>query len=172
MHLLRSLSFSTAIICLLTLMACDSLETNRIPAYRVQINLANPGMWQKYGVSGYGESRNFIRETRTPSDFQFLETTYTGFGGVMIVMGMNPFGSGEVIPLAYDLACPVECKQNIRVAIDSETLDAVCPVCHSHYDVTMAGGAPLSGPALDGSVKYRLQPYNCYPSNGGYMIAR
>lgn len=156
----------------LVMVACNTLDTDRIPAYRVQINLANTGMWNTYGVWGYGQYRNFIRETHTPANFPALETTYTGFGGVLLIMGMDPYGSGEVIPLAYDLACPVECRADVRVMIDDETLEAVCPLCESHYDVTMAGGAPIAGPALTGSVKYRLQPYRAVPANGGYIITR
>jgi len=57
----------------------------------VQILLNNPGLWNTYGVSGYGEYREFIRQTGTPSNFFFSETTYTGFGGVMLFMGMDPF---------------------------------------------------------------------------------
>lgn len=152
--------------------ACDSTDDDRLPAYPVQIMLNNPGLWQTYGVTAFGESRNFIRQTRTPADFQFLESTYTGYGGVLLIMGMDPFTAGDVIPLAYDLACPVECKEYIRVYVDEATLEAVCPQCGSHYDVTMGGGSPTAGPALTGSVKYALQRYNTYPSGGGYVIVR
>lgn len=152
---------------------CDNgIDDTRIPAFSVQINLANTGLWNVYGVHGYGDYKEFIRETRTPANFPFTETTYTGFGGVLLIEGMNPFEAGVVEPLAYDLACPVECNAQIRVGIDPESLNAVCPVCGSVYDVTMAGGAPISGPALTGSVKYALQRYRAIPQNGGYMIAR
>lgn len=151
---------------------CDSVDSERIPAFRVQVALNSPGLWNVYGVGGYGEHREFILATRTPANFPFTETTFTGYGGVLLIMGMDPFGEGEVLPLAYDLACPVECKPEIRVAVDDNTLEAVCPVCQSHYDVTMAGGAPISGPAATGDVKYGLQRYRCLPSNGGYVIAR
>ena len=151
---------------------CDSLDDNRIPALNVQKLLNNPGLWNTYGVSGYGEYREFIRQTGTPSNFFFSETTYTGFGGVLLFMGMDPFSAGDVVPLAYDLACPVECRENIRVVIDAATLEAVCPVCGSHYDVAMGGGAPIAGPALTGSVRYGLQRYKANPSGGGYVITR
>ncbi|MCM1319583.1 MAG: hypothetical protein NC217_04310 [Muribaculaceae bacterium] len=161
-----------SLVCLLPLCACDSTDDDRIPAYPVQILLNNPGLWHTYGVAGFGESRQFIRQNRIPSNFQFLESTYTGYGGVLLIMGMNPFSAGDVIPLAYDLSCPVECKDYIRVQVDPASLEAVCSSCGSHYDVTMSGGAPTSGPALTGSVKYALQRYNVLPSNGGYVIAR
>lgn len=159
-------------LCAMTMPACDSLDDNRIPAMNVQIVLNNPGLWNTYGVSGYGQYNEFIRQTRQPANFFFTETTYTGFGGVLLVMGMDPFSAGDVVPLAYDLACPVECKEYIRVVYDTDRLDARCPICGSRYDVLMSGGAPTAGPALTGSVKYGLQRYTVNPSGGGYVIAR
>lgn len=168
MKLIRCLLIS----CLM-LTACGSeLDDMRIPAFNVQLNLANPGLWNVYGVHGYGQYAYFIKQTREPANFSYTETTYTGFGGLLIIMGMNPFDAGNVMPLVYDLACPVECNANIRVAIDAGNLEAVCPVCGSHYDVTMGGGAPTAGPALTGQTKYGLQRYNAWPQNGGYMITR
>lgn len=152
--------------------SCDDVDTNRIPAYKVQIALNSPGLWDTYGVGGYGMYREFIAATRTPSNFAFTETTFTGYGGVLLIMGMDPFGEGDIIPLAYDLSCPVECKPDTRVFVDANSLEAVCPVCGSHYNVLMSGGSPVSGPAATGSVKYGLQRYYCYPSNGGYVITR
>ena len=169
----RIISAAAALAVLSGAGACSNeLDDTRIPAFNVQINLANPGLWNIYGVHGYGDNVSVIREQRTPASFPFTETTYTGYGGVLLIMGMNPFEAGAVTPLAYDLSCPVECQPSIRVYIDPANYDAVCPVCGSHYDVTMAAGAPISGPALTGSVKYGLQRYNAWPQNGGYMITR
>ena len=161
-----------ALLTLLCLAGCDNeIDDTRIPAFNVQINLANTGLWNVYGVHGYGDYTYFIRETNSPANFPFTQTTYTGFGGVLLREGMNPFEAGVVEPLAYDLACPVECNAQIRVQID-EQLNAKCPVCGSVYDVTMAAGAPISGPALTGSVKYALERYRAIAQNGGYMIVR
>ena len=168
----KAVGISALLMSLVCLTGCDSTDDDRIPAYPVQILLNNTGLWHTYGVSGFGESRCFIRQSKIPSNFQFLETTYTGYGGVLLIMGMNPFSAGDVIPLAYDLSCPVECKDYIRVAVDPTSLEAICSSCGSHYDVTMSGGAPTAGPALTGSVKYALQRYDVVPSNGGYVIAR
>lgn len=159
-----------ALACNLT--NCDEVDSERIPAYRVQIALNSPGLWDTFGVGGYGMYREFIVETRTPSNFPFTETTFTGYGGVLLIMAMDPFGGGDMLPLAYDLSCPVECKPYIRVYVDQNSLEAVCPVCGSHYDILMSGGAPLAGPAYTGSVKYGLQRYRCLPSNGGFVITR
>lgn len=162
-----------AVPLLCVLSACDSLVDDRIPAFPVTIRLSDTGTWNTYGVAGFGVYRYFNRQTREPANFPFTEQTFTGFGGVLLIGGMNPFEGNTQAPLAYDLACPVECRQDIRVKIDPATYDAVCPVCGSHYDVTMAMGAPKSGPAADGKHKYGLQKYSCIPSPfGGYDIVR
>lgn len=153
---------------------CNSVEDNVIPSMPVGINLSDVGMWNTYGVAGFGQWRNFIRleNLREPGDFPFTTTTYTGYGGVLLISGRDPFsGDTRDVPLAYDLSCPIERSQTVRVVIDPASLEAVCPVCHSHYDVTMRGGAPLSGPAATGKRKYGLRRYRCLAhSYGGYII--
>lgn len=166
--------FSASILLVtMVLVGCNAIDNTRIPALAVNIRLDNIGLWNTYGVAGFGQYRYFIKENREPSNFPYTETTYTGYGGVLLIGGMDPFTAETNVPLAYDMACPVECKQNIRIFIDESTLEAVCPQCMSRYDVITAGGAPVDGPALTGAVKYRLQPYKCLLSvNGGYTIVR
>lgn len=153
--------------------ACNQVDDDRIPSLPVQINLSGAGMWNTYGVNGVGVSRNFINDgsVREPSGFPFTATTYTGFGGVLLIGGMDPFTADPNVPLAYDLSCPVERSRTVRVAVDRENYEAVCPVCGSHYNVITAGGSPVSGPALTGKTKYALRRYYVDPaSGGGYMI--
>ena len=155
------------------LVSCNQIDDDRIPSLPVYINLSGAGMWNTYGVAGVGISKNFInyQGLQSPSGFPFNATTYVGFGGVLLIGGIDPFTSEPNVPLAYDLSCPVERSQTIRVAIDQENLEAVCPVCNSHYDVIMAGGSPVSGPALTGKYKYSLRRYVCDPAQeGGYII--
>lgn len=155
---------------------CDTISDNRIPALAVSIKLDNPGLWDKYGVHVMGEYRYFVRELNEPSGF-YTASTYTGYGGVLLIGGMDLATSEPGVPLAYDMACPVERDPDVRVAIDPDNLDAVCPVCTSRYDVIMGAGAPVGGPALTGATKYRLQAYHCYPVTlggfiNGYIITR
>lgn len=152
---------------------CNSVVDDRIPAVPVTINLSDAGRWNTYGVSGFGIYRYFIRPLHEPSNFPYTDQTYTGFGGVLLIGGMDPFTADTQVPLAYDLACPVECRTDVRVRIDENKYEAVCDVCGSRYDVTMAGGSPVSGPAADGNNKYGLQRYRCEPTAlGGYIITR
>lgn len=152
---------------------CQTVDSDNIPAAPVNIVLADAGTWNTYGVSGFGSSRRFILATgvREPSGFPYSQTSATGFGGVLLINGMDPFTAATDTPLAYDLACPVERKSDVRVEVETGLYEAVCPQCGSHYDVTMGGGAPLSGPAASGSTKYGLRRYRCLPSgSGGYII--
>ncbi|MDE6786467.1 MAG: hypothetical protein K2J46_05455, partial [Muribaculaceae bacterium] len=153
--------------------ACNHGDDDRIPSLPVNINLSGAGMWNSYGVSGVGISRDFInwQGVLSPTGFPFTANTYVGFGGVLLIGGIDPFTSETNVPLAYDLACPVECSQTVRVVIDQDNLEAVCHVCGSHYNVLTAGGAPVAGPALTGKYKYGLRRYVCDPvQDGGYII--
>lgn len=152
---------------------CQTVSDDRIPNMPVNINLGDTGLWNTYGVSGFGTNRNFILDLgmHIPAGFPYSQTSATGFGGVLLISGMDPFTTTTDIPLAYDLACPVERNRNIRVYIDNDTYVAVCNQCNSTYDVTMGGGSPLSGPAASGKYKYGLRKYNCYPTGqGGFII--
>ena len=152
--------------------SCNQIDDDRIPSLPVYINLSGAGMWNTYGVSGVGISRNFInyQGVVSPSGFPFTASTYLGFGGILLIGGVDPFTTEPNVPLAYDLSCPVERSQTVRVAINADNLEAVCPKCGSRYDVVMAGGSPVGGPALTGDVKYGLRRYECTPDAGGYII--
>lgn len=157
-----------------TLWGCQSVDNERIPNMAVNISLADAGVWNTYGVSGFGSSRNFIytgNANSEPVGFTYKYGCATGFGGVLLIEGIDAFNPAISAPLAFDLACPVERKANVRVKIDRETYVAICPECNSTYDVTMGNGAPLSGEAATGKYKYALRQYKVIPSgNGGYYI--
>lgn len=153
--------------------SCREVDDDRIPSLPVYINLSGAGMWNSYGVSGVGLSRSFInwQGVVSPDGFPYNANTYVGFGGVLLIGGVDPFTSEPNVPLAYDLSCPVERSQTVRVFVDTENLEAVCPECGSRYDVITAGGSPVAGPALEGKYKYGLRRYSCDPgSGGGYII--
>lgn len=153
---------------------CESIYDDVIPAMPVSINLTGHGTWNTYGVPGFGFFRYFIISPGNvePAGFPYSTTSATGYGGVLLIGGMDPYTGETNVPLAYDLSCPIERSQTVRVQVNTSTLEAVCPVCHSHYNVVEAAGAPVAGPALEGTQKYRLKKYRCLPSpEGGYFIA-
>ena len=158
-------------VSLFFLASCHEIDDERIPRMPVSINLTGAGLWNTYGVAGTGLSRDFIISEGLPAGFPYTQGNATGFGGVLLIGGMDPFTSEPNVPLAYDLACPVERMPTVRVFIDPYNLDAVCPDCGSHYNVVTGGGSPLSGPALTGKPKYGLRRYQCLGGQaGGYYI--
>lgn len=157
-----------------TTVSCgDDVNNKRIPAYPVFINLSTPGLWSTYGVGGVMQYREFIKEENIPSDFGWLGSTFTGYGGVLLcgVDAASNFADDTwpYLPVAYDLSCPVEMQQNVRVYVN-DRFEAVCPKCGSHYTL-MSGGGPVSGPAV--AMRYGLQPYKCVGSPmTGFTIVR
>lgn len=153
------------------LLGCKYVDDNRVPSLPVNINLGDSGTWDSYGVGGFGMHRYFIPQLGQPAGFHYIASTSTGFGGVLLISGMDPFSVDTHVPLAYDLACPVECDRQVRVRIEGERYDAVCPKCGSHFDVTMRGGAPISGEAAQQNRPMSLRRYRCEKTlNGGYLI--
>ena len=157
--------------------ACgEELNNDRIPALPVDINLATPGLWATYGISGVNTYQFFIKDKRIPSGFYYLENSYTGFGGVLLAGMSNDVPWGDAAdaawpyrPVAFDLACPVEVDPSVIVGIDEYRMEAVCPVCKSRYSLEAGGGA-VAGPAV--GMKYGLQQYKCIgsPMNGFRII--
>lgn len=147
---------------LVALAGCNSVDDTRIPASAVYIPFSDVGVWNTYGVAGALSSRSFIKASKLPSGYPYTEVSATGFGGVLLVGDFN----GE--PRAYDLACPVEVKASVRIAVDIEAAVAECPVCHSVYDVFRFGG-PLSGTAAEKG--YALTRYSVGATASGlYML--
>ena len=141
--------------------SCDHIDNKTVPRFTVRIDLGSYALWNTYGVNGMGDYRIFNREKRLPSNFPYNVNTYTGYGGVLLIMGMEA-------PLAYDLACPVEISQDVILSISDENFDAVCPRCGSHFNPLTGDGGPVSGVAINNKVGMRQ--YRVLPSNGGYTI--
>ena len=160
---LKILKYILLLSVMLSAMACESVDSQRIPALNVNIDLSNAGLWNTYGVSGYGMCRIFDREQRIPDNFAYTERTFTGYGGVMLVYGING-------PVAYDRACPVEVSRKAVLYFDSSTLEAYCKQCGSRFNVCEADGVPVKGQALEN--RYGLQRLSVVPAGGGYLITR
>jgi hypothetical protein len=148
---------------LLTLCAsCDTIDSKTIPNFTVRIDLGNFALWNTYGVNGMGDYRIFSREKNLPANFPYNVNTYTGFGGILLMMGLEE-------PMAYDLACPVEISQKITLSINADNFEAVCPRCGSRYNPLTGDGGPVAGVAINNKVGMRK--YRVTPSNGGYYIS-
>ncbi|MDE5628289.1 MAG: hypothetical protein K2I69_01875 [Muribaculaceae bacterium] len=147
----------------LTLGACQTIDDNRVPYAPVNLSFNTMADWNVYGISGALDYRSFIRDKRLPANYPYTASAYTGFGGVLLV--------GDVLgePVAYDLACPVECKKDVRVVIDTEDMLARCPQCGSSYNVFSLRGHPVSGPAAQNG--YGLRTYHVTVRTAGTPYA-
>ncbi len=145
------------------LSACKRIDDQRLPPVPVYVNFTTIGDWNIYGVAGAGSYRYFIKAERQPAGYPYSAANYTGFGGLLLI------GDIHGNPIAYDLACPVECRSDVRIRMLDDELKAECPVCHSVYDVVTNYGAPLSGPAHTDS--YGLTKYYVGPGfDGQYFV--
>ena len=151
-----------ALIALTFTSSCDQIDNKSVPNFTVRINLGDYARWTTYGVNGVGDYRIFNREKGLPKNFPYDMNTWTGFGGVLLMMGIDG-------PMAYDLSCPVEATQNITLSIDNDNFEAVCPSCGSRYNPLTGAGGPVSGVAINNKVGMRQ--YRANPSNGGYLIS-
>lgn len=140
---------------------CEKIDNKAIPNFTVRINLTNYALWDTYGVTGVGEYRIFNREKNIPSNFPYNVNTFTGYGGVLLMMGIDG-------PMAYDLSCPVEASQQITLNINPDNFEAVCPQCGSCYNPLTGAGGPLRGVAINS--KLGMRQYRVTPASGGYMI--
>ena len=148
---------------------CDKINNESLKGFSVHIDLGEYGKWNTYGVHALGDYRYFNRMKGIPSNFPYNVNTYTGFGGVLLFMGQD-MTSGGPVPLAFDMACPVEHKAEVTITIDESNLEAVCPKCQSRYNVLLGSGGPISGMAMDRKVG--LNMYRVHPTvNGGYVIS-
>ena len=161
MRFSKILTTFTALLALIMFNACDHIDSKTVPNFAVRIDLGNYALWNTYGVVGMGDFRIFNRDKHLPSNFPYNVNTFTGYGGVLLIMGME-------MPLAYDLSCPVEVSQDVILSIDPNNLDAVCPRCNSRFNPLMGNGGPVSGVAINNKVGMRQ--YRVIPSNGGYVI--
>lgn len=132
---------------------CHKIDHNRLPPAPVHLVFQTVADWNLYGTPGAMDSREFIKtnDMRVPANYPYTALNQTGFGGILIC------GDVYGAPCAYDLACPVEMKADVRIRVDRETNKGVCDRCGSTYDIFSNYGYPLSGPAAEHG--YGLERY-------------
>ena len=161
MRVNRIISVFFALLVLSLGSGCDKIDNKTVPSFTVRIDLGNIALWNTYGVAGMGDYRIFNREKQLPSNFPYNVNTYTGYGGVLLMMGLEA-------PMAYDLSCPVEVSRDVILSVNPDNYDAVCPRCGSRFNPLTGAGGPMSGVAINNKVGMRQ--YRILPSNGGYII--
>ena len=142
---------------------CETINDDRIPSVPVNVPFQSVGMWNAFGISGAMDYRTFINTSidRVPVNFPYSVSMYTGYGGILLVGDL--YGN----PVAYDLACPVECSPEVRIVVDYDHNDAYCPVCGSSYDVFSGLGNPTGGRAAE--MGWGLRHYGVIQTPGAYL---
>lgn len=160
---MRSVAYILVLaVCAILGAGCHTLDDDRIPVTPVNLPFSTEAIWTIYGTPAAMDCNIFIRDKRIPHNFPYTASSYTGFGGILLVCTVL----GE--PAAYDLACPVERDRNVVVGINSESSLAECPVCHSTYDVFSLNGYPVSGIAAQKG--YGLRRYKVGRGRIDYML--
>jgi nitrite reductase/ring-hydroxylating ferredoxin subunit len=118
---------------------CDDNYISSIPDYpvRLQLNL----------TSTYPTFRD------NPNSFLIFDkpvqaTDRIGFGGVLAYVGFD----GNYY--AFDLACPYEAKQSIKVK-PNDLGQVVCETCGTVYDISYGIGNPVEGPSKEILKRYK-----------------
>ncbi|HBZ33918.1 MAG TPA: hypothetical protein DEO38_02330 [Bacteroidales bacterium] len=75
-----------------------------------------------------------------------------GFGGVIVYTTLE----GKYV--AFDLACPVEAKRDVRVEPDDAGV-LTCAVCGERYDITFGLGYPMEGISKEPLKRYVTSLY-------------
>lgn len=158
----RILLSAAVVVAVLGLSGCKQLDDDRIPPAPVYIGFVTESMWEIYGVPATPSYKYFIKSEKKPAGYPYSALSETGYGGVLLVADIHNQ------PLAFDLSCPVECRRDVRIVVDTEKLDAYCPKCHSRYSIFSNAGTPTSGPAQEDG--YGLQRYSVHTgTQGEYM---
>ncbi len=142
--------------------SCHHIDSHRLHVAYVNVTFLTVGDWNFYGVSGAGQHKRFILQEKLPAGFPYTAMSSTGLGGILLCTTYT------AQPVAYDLACPVECRSDVRVFVN-ENNEAECPKCHSRYYIFESPGHPISGPAAEDG--FSLQVYHVGPGRSGeYMV--
>lgn len=83
------------------------------------------------------------------------QTSFVGYSGLLVIntgsmLGSTPFA-------AFDLCCPYEAQENIRV-VPTNDGKAQCPQCKSTFTILNGTGGAISGPAQKEAKN--MKPYS------------
>ncbi len=123
-----------------TLFSCENVNIESpIPEMAVQLSFNI--MQDAPELNVIGGYKNFISATTYGQ--------YLGYGGIVVFHGfMEEF-------YAFDLACPYEIKNDVRVEVNMAGVGE-CPQCGTQYDVGFGSGTPSSGPSAFALKKYKV----------------
>ena len=124
----------------LSFVGCNDNVISSIPDFPVYLELNL--------TSTYPTFRNSVNQSLI-FEKPVLINDRTGYGGVLVYSG---FDKGYY---AFDMSCPYEAKQNIRI-LPNGLGQAVCEGCGSVYDISFGIGNPISGKAKQALKRYKV----------------
>lgn len=127
-----------SLVCILS--SCEDITESVVPSVKVEATL---------------NTYTTDKELATPGGHKLIpvrtnESPYVGYGGLLVVHGYL-----DNAIYAYDLACPVENKPNVKLSI-IEGIKAKCSQCGSEFDGVFYGNAlPSAGKAKENKLILR-----------------
>ena len=118
---------------------CNDNVVSSIPDFQVYMELNLTTTYPTFRNS-YNKSLTFEKGV--------VATDRTGFGGILVYTGLD---GGYY---AFDMSCPYEAKQNIRV-YPNDKAQVVCEGCGSVFDIGYGIGNPSSGKAKEVLKRYK-----------------
>lgn len=145
-----------SLVLTITFVGCNDNVISSIPDYPVYLNLDL--------ISTYPNFKNSTNQFLYFKDRSGLaESSRIGYGGILVNSGISLDDNGNSIYYAYDMACPLEAKNTVRVYPDPKGLPhVICEKCGSVYDVGFGNGNPISGPAKEYLKRYRTMQTGNY----------
>ena len=122
----------------LPLISCNDNVQSSIPDFPVYLNLNLTTTYPNFRSPN--QALTFEK--------RIFETDRIGYGGILVYIGFD----GEYY--AFDMSCPVEVKQTIRVHPNGLG-QAVCKNCGSVFDLGYGIGNPSSGGAKETLKRYK-----------------
>lgn len=119
--------------------SCNDNVISSIPDFPVYLNLNL--------TSTYPTFRNSVNQSLV-FEKAISVTDRIGYGGILVYTGFD----GEYY--AFDMACPYEAKQTIRVH-PNDIGQAICESCGSVYEIGYGIGYPSSGKAKEALKRYK-----------------
>lgn len=142
------------IFVLFAFFSCENDDQLRIPDVPVYLELDLNGRFSTFR-NAYD---TVVYDHNTPKTVK----DYIGFGGILVNVGYD----GRTY-FAYDLACPYEVDQGIRVYPDESGMKAVCRSCGSEFEIWNGTGMVSKPPS-----KWNLKRYKTRVSNGIVYVTR
>jgi nitrite reductase/ring-hydroxylating ferredoxin subunit len=130
--------------CFLIILVCSCTKTIESPIPYARVNLKLDLRYEDKDLKGAYFHKEFTSARNAGES--------VGYSGVLVVCGF------ENIYYAYDLCCPHEASQKIRV-VANDIGQAVCPECGTVYDTGYGSGSPVEGVSKYPLRRYTISPY-------------